>query len=210
MRRATAAARPGAGTRPARRPHRGHRAGGLLPGARRRRRRVGVAGDEVVSHLVHQETTFDRDACAATSRCWSSRPTGSSSRTPTTTPDDPPRAQPHVATATTEAVPLTRGSRRHADPRGGRPRRPTRRARRPRDHPDPGLGRGEPPRPDPGRLRGPGLRRRPRLRGHRSPPTTSRCGSAPAADGEDALSGARGLRAGAVRGHRRRLTSRRL
>ena len=45
-----------------------------------------IAGDEVVSHLVHQETTFDSDTVRRHVTVLVVTPTGSSSPTPTTTP----------------------------------------------------------------------------------------------------------------------------
>ena len=109
-----------------------------------------------------------------------------------------------VATATTESVPL-------AAVRGvmlthvvDRPRRPTGPGSLGRELTlTLGLGRGQPARPGAGHLRRPGVRGRPRLRGHRHRPTTSRLRISADADGEAALGAAMTFARDAVRGDRR-------
>ena len=86
-----------------------------------------LAGEEVVSHLVHQETTFDHDVVRRHITVLAL----TTSRLVIAHADDhaddheEPTADEAVATATTESVPLQRRARGHAHPRRGPTRRRT-------------------------------------------------------------------------------------
>ena len=148
------------------RPARRHRARGLLPraGGRRGRRRGRGGGRSRRSSCTRRRPSTPR-RYAGTSPCWSSRPAGWCSATPTTTRPTRSRRR-RSSRPSTEAVPLSSVrsvvvNRVVTDPmryRGGRPAAGGHRHHR--------LGRGQPPRPRAGRLLRPGLRGRPRLHRH--------------------------------------------
>ena len=200
MRRAIPAHRPS----PARRPHRGDRRG---PATTRRSSATSspsaLGGDEVVSHLVHQETTFDHDVGAPAHHRARRSPRTRLVIAHADDHADERAGHEDVATATTETRAARGGARRHAHPRRGAPDTLPARARSGRELTlTLGLGRGQPARP---RCRPPVATRTatPTTATRApSPPTTSRCGSAPTPTARTPLQQALRLRPGAVGEHR--------
>ncbi len=145
-----------------------------------------------MSHLVHQETTFDHDVVRRHITVLAL----TSSRLVIAHADDHAderTGHEEVATATTESVPLSavRGvmlTHVVPKPQDYRPR-----LARPRDHADPGLGGRQPHRPAAGHLRGPELRGRPRLRGQQSSSDDISLRISADAEGEAALQQALGF-----------------